>query len=311
MIASCPKCQSRYRVAKEKIGPQGARLRCSSCQTVFRIQAPEGADSETAASARTQTTAAPRTPKTGGAASAASLPVEVLICEADAASAKGIVELLARWGLGAETVDDGEQALLGIYRTRPKLVILGGHLPGVSGRTLAEVVRRTAELEGTKLVRVVPLDEPGGAPEFEADHTLEPADLPDGLESILERIGLGKRPAPVAPEPNAVAEPPSEASATPSSGRSRRGRPSDSADPEIAAAERLARIVVSDIILYNEEKFDEAVRTGKLASVLEMEIAEARVLFEERVTAALRAKRDFLMEELQVRARKRQGESGS
>ena len=103
----------------------------------------------------------------------------------------------------------------------------------------------------------------------------------------------------------------SEASATPSSGRSRRERPSDSADPEIAAAERLARIIVSDIILYNEEKFDEGARTGKLTSVLKMEIAEARILFEERVAGALRAKRDFLMEELQVRARKRKGESGS
>jgi predicted Zn finger-like uncharacterized protein len=37
MIAACPKCQTRYRVEPERLGPDGARLRCSQCSAVFRV----------------------------------------------------------------------------------------------------------------------------------------------------------------------------------------------------------------------------------------------------------------------------------
>ena len=47
------------------------------------------------------------------------------------------------------------------------------------------------------------------------------------------------------------------------------------ADPEVAAAERLARISVSDIILYNEEKFAEGVAAGNVVAALESQLKEA------------------------------------
>jgi predicted Zn finger-like uncharacterized protein len=37
MIVICTRCQSRFRVADEKIGPRGAKVRCSKCQTVFAV----------------------------------------------------------------------------------------------------------------------------------------------------------------------------------------------------------------------------------------------------------------------------------
>ena len=40
MIAACPKCQTRYRVEPERLGPEGARLRCSQCSAVFRVRLP-------------------------------------------------------------------------------------------------------------------------------------------------------------------------------------------------------------------------------------------------------------------------------
>ena len=42
MIVTCTKCQAKFRVADEKIGPRGAKVRCSKCQTVFLVR-PEGA----------------------------------------------------------------------------------------------------------------------------------------------------------------------------------------------------------------------------------------------------------------------------
>ena len=52
---------------------------------------------------------------------------------------------------------------------------------------------------------------------------------------------------------------------------------------EVAKAERLARIVVSDIILYNPEKFEAAVRAGNVVEAMAGEIAEGRSLFVGRI----------------------------
>jgi hypothetical protein len=73
----------------------------------------------------------------------------------------------------------------------------------------------------------------------------------------------------------------------------------------VAAAERLARIIVSDVVLYNPEKFEAGLRAGDVAERLESELAEGRSLFEQRVEARLRAGRDFLVEELLRVARAR------
>jgi predicted Zn finger-like uncharacterized protein len=282
VIARCPQCQSRYRVAPEKIGPQGARLRCSRCKTVFRVQA------------------APEAPKAPSAAPAAAR-THALVAEADSETAKRIVEFLSRWGIAAEVVHDGGEALLSLHRKRPQLAILGGHLPGVSALVVAEIVRRNAELRTVRLIRVAPIDEPAGAPEFDADHTLEPADLPDGLGASLERLGLGKRPAPPPPAP----KPAPAASPTARTPQPTPSTPAGSSDSEFAAAERLTRIIVSDIILYDDEKFVRAIKEGNVLAAFEAELGEAKALFQKRVPDAIRGKRDFLAEELESRAERR------
>jgi len=38
MIVVCTGCSAKFRVADEKVGPRGAKLRCSKCQTVFTVQ---------------------------------------------------------------------------------------------------------------------------------------------------------------------------------------------------------------------------------------------------------------------------------
>jgi predicted Zn finger-like uncharacterized protein len=37
MIVVCSACQARFKVADEKVGPRGAKVRCSKCQTVFVV----------------------------------------------------------------------------------------------------------------------------------------------------------------------------------------------------------------------------------------------------------------------------------
>jgi len=48
-------------------------------------------------------------------------------------------------------------------------------------------------------------------------------------------------------------------------------------------AKRLARIIVSDIALYNQQKVEEGVRNGTFSQLLADDIAEGRLLFKNRV----------------------------
>ena len=86
---------------------------------------------------------------------------------------------------------------------------------------------------------------------------------------------------------------------------------SAAADPlaaERAKAERLARIIVSDIALYNPEKFAAAARSGGDAlAAMRDELEEGRSLFRERIDARVRAERDHLAEELVRAAKARSG----
>jgi predicted Zn finger-like uncharacterized protein len=74
---------------------------------------------------------------------------------------------------------------------------------------------------------------------------------------------------------------------------------------ERAQAERLARIIVSDIVLYNEEKFSAAIRNGGVLESMRDELAEGRTLFRERIDVQVRDERDFLADELMRVARSR------
>ena len=43
MIITCTSCQTRFRVADDRIGPKGARVRCSRCQALFVVRHEDGA----------------------------------------------------------------------------------------------------------------------------------------------------------------------------------------------------------------------------------------------------------------------------
>jgi predicted Zn finger-like uncharacterized protein len=188
VIASCPQCQTRYRLAREKIGPQGARIRCSQCQTIFRVQAPPEGSPATPAEARPSPVAAPPPPPPAPKP----LPplARALIAEVDADAAKGAAEILALWRIEAEVVDDGGEALVRMFRTPPALAILGVELPSLRASRIAEVCQRASELAAVKLVRIASSSDQSGTAGFDSEEMLEAGDYPAGLPAILGRLGL-------------------------------------------------------------------------------------------------------------------------
>jgi len=114
---------------------------------------------------------------------------------------------------------------------------------------------------------------------------------------------------PAAPPMPSPAARPVRSAAPPSAAR---GVPPATAAPlndgladERAKAERLARIIVSDVILYNQDNFARAVAAGRVVEMLDPDLEEGRALFRQRIDARVREERDHLAEELVRVARTR------
>jgi hypothetical protein len=71
----------------------------------------------------------------------------------------------------------------------------------------------------------------------------------------------------------------------------------DEADPEaVEKARRFARIIVSDIALYNQEAVIEGLKNGTFYALLKNDVDEGRELYEKRVPAVIKSKKDYYQE---------------
>jgi hypothetical protein len=66
----------------------------------------------------------------------------------------------------------------------------------------------------------------------------------------------------------------------------------DRKDPH-ERAKRLARLIVGDIVLYNQEKIAEGIRNDTLFQVLEQELEEGRKYYEKNVDPTVAAQADY------------------
>ena len=356
MIAACPQCAARYRIDVAKLRPEGARLRCSRCETVFRVQ--PDANEAPVAPPETRTSAAPPrvsapapapAVQRGAArpmparAAASEAPVgdparRVLIAHPEVEAGKTIADALSSWGLSPLLVHDGVEALLQIQRTLPKVVVLDAALPKMFGFQICEIMKRNEQLRVIPVVLIGAIHDqdryrrPPPEELYGADAYVERHQLPDALADLLVRFGLGgatpaapasapvAAPAPalrpiapapaarpLAPAPAPIAAPaparaPRPAAPAPAPGAA----PAPSAaDPELEKANRLARIIVSDVILYNPEKFEAAVRAGDVVNALAAELEEGYSLFASRVDPRVGDPREYLQRELVRVARSR------
>ena len=165
---------------------------------------------------------------------------------------------------------------------------------------------------------------------YGADVYVERPQLPEVLKPMLRDLGLLARtdaevgapgtsrepevpaPAAVAPAPPVepvVADPDPEPEPVADSPEPAPAQAAAAADAslaeKIAEAERLARVIVSDVVLYNEERFAAAVRSGDVVKELQSELEEGRAHFQQRIDARVRDSKDFLVEELLRVARTR------
>ena len=333
MVAGCPKCNARYRIDADRIGPDGAKLRCTKCSAVFLVRA---------AKAQAAPPAAP--PPEPEPEPEPEMDSERLVVVADPDEERGKVtaEAIRAWGLIPVLVHDGVEAMLSIQRLLPAAIVLDAALPKMFGFQVCEVVKRNDSLRETTVILVGAIhhqDRYRRDPSelYGADVYVESPDLPESLHPLLRDAGLivgdletaeatrrgasdvASEAAPELQEPAAVPSPTAEADSD-SFTESNAGPPAEltqpsvpepepassapaiDEDPERTAererAHRLARIAVSEMVLYQPEKFDQASRDGVLEQALDLEIQEARALLRQRIGEEVRAEGDFIIDEL-------------
>jgi predicted Zn finger-like uncharacterized protein len=315
----CAKCDSVFRVRAPEAEDKTTIQLDPPPRAAVPQPAPQSRESgESEPVAGPAPVTAPAPPPAAAAAPAPSGGDLVLIAIPEAEAAKSLADALAARGVRTIVAHDGVDAVLELQRQLPKAAVIAAHLPKMFGFQICELVKRNLSLRGTWIVLAGAIHNQEryrrpARDTYGADAYLEMPDLPDGALPLLRQGGVSleepaaprapqppprmpapQRAAPVAPPPVPAAKAaPTNAPAAPP-----RPRAGDGLDEQRAKAERLARIIVSDIVLYNEQKFAAAIRKGNVVEALDADLAEGRHLFQERIDARVRAERDHLADEL-------------
>jgi CheY-like chemotaxis protein len=239
---------------------------------------------------------------------------EVVVAHESDTIREAIRRLCADAGYAVHAVGEGKAALAALER-RPAALVLDVALPTVHAYEIVEEVKRRAP--DTRIVLVASIYNRTGYKRrptslYGADDYVEQHHIPDALLVKLERL--------IGPAPRAVELPPPHV-LTPEGAEIRdAGEQRFSALPQeqraptpqmIERAERLARLIVADIALYNGDALDAADHHGhelELEARLRMDLEEGRLLFDLRVPAEVRRVRDFIAEALaEIRHQRRVG----
>jgi len=278
MIVSCPKCSARFRVSSERLAGKKVGLRCARCKEVFSV---------------------PGAPVVAGAGE-----THVLVAHSDPALCRTIGDLLSREQIDFAVYHDGEAALNGMALRKPQVAVVDVALPGLFAFEVVEKVRSRPGLEDVKIIllssvynKMAYKRRPSSL--YGADDYIEKHHLPDDLVLKVTRLASPQT-GPDAPEPS-----PPHPDNFPDDWEEMNETIRHAEEQEVGVADhreatekarRLARIIVSDIALYNQDKVESGVADGNFYDLLAAEIAEGQRLFAAKTSPELLSQEDFLQQ---------------
>jgi len=276
MIISCPACAARFRIDREKLAGKRLTLRCAKCRAPFKVELPRHGKAEIPS-------------------------VRVMVAHTDHELCGTICGILEPAGMQCQVGHDGETVLKMMDGAPPQVAVVDVALQGLYAFEVVDKVRRRPGLGGVKIIllssvynRMAYKRAPSSL--YGADDYIEKHHIPDDLIPKVNRLALGAAPAAsTAPqEEEQAGKVLSKQEAASQSldyihlvnekiqSAENRQVGGDGALPDSEKARRLARIIVSDIALYYQERVDEGIRGGNWTELLAAEIQEARKLFLER-----------------------------
>ena len=291
MELTCKQCGSKFRAALQLPLTKPVRVACPSCgnQMVLKpAQETPAAGTPAAPSARA---AAPSTEAAAAAQPAAPTPFHAR-SDAPAAARRApriaaiadeprpfrqfLGEHLRRLGFEVEYFETGEPALEFVRRTRADLAIVNVYLRGKLGVEVSEEIKADASLAHTRVILIGALFR---ANRFRAN----PTNLYGADEYIEEQIPEREFRSIIHklfPEIGQTSEMPVE-------------------PREYDEARRLARLILSDIIIYHAPKVEQGIRDNNFFEVLKDEIEEGRQYYDSRVPFRVRRDSEIFNETIQ------------
>jgi len=303
-IVGCPRCGRRYRLPEKAVLSPGRKLRCTKCGHVFLLDSPSS----------------PATVQPEG---------ERVLVASDGEELRSLIEgVLLRGGYVTRSVGAGEEAWEEIRTWGPRATVLDVGLPGMPVFEVCDRIRKDPDHQDVAVVLLASVYQHTRykrAPTslYGADDYIEKHHLRDSLVDKIARLLSEKRatappkeglpPAreetdrhretPPSPEETGADEESlvSEEHSRPS------GKPGTGTGVKEEALRRFARIIISDIALYNEKEVEEGIRRGTLHELLGKEIAEGRRLYRARLSPGAGVERGFFDHALEEFVNRQQG----
>jgi len=227
--------------------------------------------------------------------------VRIMIAHSDKELCGTIRDIIEDAGFEGVLQHSGDEVLAAMDVLRPQVAVVDVALQGLYAFEVVDKVRRRPGLGNVKIIllssvynRAAYKRSPSSL--YGADDYIEKHHLPDDLVLKINRLLVDAKPA-AGPNVKGEAEKgglqlPSadEAMQSPDFINTVNEKIQSAEVNEVSAddtterqrAERLARIIVSDISLYYQERVDEGILEGNWSELLANEIREARQLFSER-----------------------------
>src|SRR5216684_166321 len=272
MDLTCKQCGARFRAAIPEPLTRPVRVACPSCSNQMVLK--PAADA--AHAGRSHAASATRDDARSGAQKPASRRRIAAIADEPRPFRSFLAEHLRRLGFDVTMFETGEPAFDFVRRTRADLAIVNVYLKGRLGVEVTEDIRAEPDLGHTRVILIGALFR---ANRFRAN----PTNLYGADEYIEEQIPerefsqiLHK----LFPEVGHTEEMPVE-------------------PREYDEARRLARLILSDIIIYHPQQVEVAIRDNSFFEVLKDEIDEGRQYYDSRVPFRVRRDSEIFTETLQ------------
>jgi predicted Zn finger-like uncharacterized protein len=284
MIVSC-ECGAKLRIDDAKITDKGTKVRCPRCGNVVPVRRPEPAAPESPPC----TKISPGLPAAG--------PLILVAHDSDMIQTM-ISDVLLADGFRVDTAADGVEALQKANSIRPQGMVLDVGLPGMYGFELCARLKENPELKEIKIVLLSSVydkrrykrtpDDLYGADDYIEKHHV-PDSLSDKFRRLLHTEHIPGKPAKImANAPDDLFQ------------KDECDIPKvEAADHEaVKKAQRFSRIIVSDIVLYNQKAVIEGLKNGNFYELLKTDVQEGRELYERQVPDFIKAKKDHYQEAL-------------
>jgi len=305
MLIVCPGCRTKFSFDEKKVRADGIKLRCSRCNAIFRVvrKSPE-----------------PVAPPSGGTARSLLPRIKVVVANESTAFCKAVTNVLANESFDVYSYNDGREAFNAILQLKPDVILLDVALPSMYGFEICDAIRKNPEIASVKAILIASIYDKTRykrAPLslYGADDYIEKHHIPDSLTAMIYRLVSCQKPVEQPRDAQPTDEEEAQAASQQLSSsemnaqaitRQELKRDEESAtslamaqsEPEfteaLTKARRLARIIVSDIALYNQTKVEEGIMNGTFYELLADDIAEGRALYIRRVSEEIRKNSSYL-----------------